>query len=220
MAKIIVRLNDTDLAEYALKQGDMSIGRRTGSEIHLDNPSVSGRHASVFTAGEESFIEDLNSTNGTFLNDRRISKQRLTDGDVIAIGKHTLTYVNPKAARASDDLAKTVVIAPKGRGQSAPPAAAKPSNRQAGPRLGSLFVMSGGNSGKRIDLSKSVTNLGRAGKIAGAINRALTGAYTLVPGKDGETLRLNGVSVGARGAELHNGDVIEIAGARMQFYFK
>lgn len=219
MAKLILRLNGTELSEIALKQGDMSIGRRTGSEITLDNPAVSGRHASVFTAGEESFIEDLNSTNGTFLNDRRVSKQRLTDGDTITIGKHTLTYVNPKAPREADDLAKTVVITPKGRGQGAPPPA-KPEERAAGPRLGSLFVMSGGNSGKRIDLSKSVTNLGRAGKVAGVINRALTGAYTLVPGKDGQTLRLNGVTVGARGAELHNGDVIEMAGARMQFYFK
>jgi hypothetical protein len=80
--------------------------------------------------------------------------------------------------------------------------------------------MSGGNSGKRVDLSKSVTNLGRAGKITGVINRALTGAYTLVPGKDGQMLRLNGVTVGTRGAELHNGDVIEMTGARMQFYIK
>lgn len=220
MAKLIVRLNGTELSEIALKQGDMSIGRRAGSEIPVDNPAVSGRHASVFTAGEESFIEDLNSTNGTFLNDRRISKQRLTDGDVITVGKHTLTYVNPKAPRAADDLAKTVVIAPKGRAQGTAPDAAKASERPAGPRLGSLFVMSGGNSGKRIDLNKSVTNLGRAGKVAGVINRALTGAYTLVPGKDGQTLRLNGVTVGTRGAELHNGDVIEMAGARMQFYFK
>lgn len=220
MAKLIIRLNDTELSEIALKQGDMNIGRRAGSEIHLDNPSVSGRHASVFTAGEESFIEDLNSTNGTFLNDQRISKQRLADGDVIAIGKHTLTYINAKAARPADDLAKTVVIRPKGRASRPAPSPADQPARSATPRLGSLFVMSGGNSGKRIDLSKSVTNLGRAGKIAGVINRALTGAYTLAPGKEGETLRLNGVTVGTRGAELHNGDVIEIAGARMQFYFK
>lgn len=219
MAKVIVRLNDSVIDEVELKPGDMSIGRRAGSDIHLDAMSVSGTHASIYTAGNESYLQDMNSTNGTFINERRVTKQRLSSGDVVAIGKHTLTYVSDSGAPDSPDLAKTVVIRPRrsadAKAPSMPSMPATPA-----PRMGSLFVLSGGGSGKRVDLNKPVTNLGRAGKTAGIINRSNSGSYTLVPGESGAPPRVNGVVIATRGAQLHNGDVIEVSGARMQFHFK
>src|SRR4030066_163397 len=91
----------------------MNIGRRPGSEILLDNMAVSGNHASIFTIGEDSFVQDLNSTNGTFVNNKRISKHHLDDGDVITIGNHSLTYRNEKAVKSGTDFAKTVIITPQ-----------------------------------------------------------------------------------------------------------
>lgn len=239
MTKLVIKFDNVVIDQLVMKQGDMSLGRRPGSDIFLDNLAVSGNHATIFTVGNDSFIQDLNSTNGTLVNNKRIAKHHLANGDEIVIGKHSLTYVDENAARPQDDLAKTMIITPQkfeemtaaaaAAGNSvamperlpqAAPAMAPPAVTNNNARFGSLFVLSGANSGKRIDLTKSVTNLGRAGKMAGIINRNTAGNYSLLPGGSGETLKLNGKPIPGRGEELKNGDVIEIAGSRMQFYLK
>jgi len=232
MAKMILKFNDVVIDQIVLKQGDMNIGRRPGSEILLDNMAVSGNHASIFTIGEDSFVQDMNSTNGTFVNNKRIAKHHLENNDVITIGNHSLTYINEKAVKSGADFAKTVIINPHKQeemlaqaGKEAAASAKAPSpspspSPVSDTRLGSLFILSGANNGKRIDLTSSVTNLGRAGKRAGVISRSGHGRYVLLPGDNNEAPRLNGVKVSASGEELKNGDVIEAADSRMQFYLK
>ena len=249
MPKLVIKFDGVVIDQLVLKQGDMSLGRRPGSDILLDNLAVSGNHATLFTVGNDSFIQDLNSTNGTLVNDKRITKHHLVNGDEIVIGKHSLSYVDENAAsRQSDNLAKTMIITPQRfeemtsgktaapaapaatEKREAPPQAPQPAtppptpvpaaNDGAAARTGSIFVLSGANSGKRIDLTKPVTNLGRAGKMAGVISRNGAGGYTLLPSGDGEPLKLNGKQVLGRGEELKNGDIIEVAGSRMQFYLK
>ena len=248
MPKLVIKFDGVVIDQLVLKQGDMSLGRRPGSDILLDNLAVSGNHATIFTVGNDSFIQDLNSTNGTLVNDKRISKHHLANGDEIVIGKHSLSYVDENAAsRQSDNLAKTMIITPQRfeemtSAKTAAAAAAAPAEKREAPtpvpppsapaapspaandgaaaRTGSIFVLSGANSGKRIDLIKPVTNLGRAGKMAGVISRNGAGGYTLLPSGDGEPLKLNGKPVLGRGEELKNGDIIEVAGSRMQFYLK
>jgi pSer/pThr/pTyr-binding forkhead associated (FHA) protein len=225
MAKIIIKFNDVVIDQIVLKQGDTNIGRRPGSDILLDNMAVSGNHASIFTIGEDSFVQDLNSTNGTFVNNKRVAKHHLGNGDVVTIGNHSLTYYNENATKSGADLAKTVIINPHKQEEMIAEAdrvaasAKKPAPSDAA-RLGSLFILSGANNGKRIDLTSAVTNLGRTGKRAGIISRTGNGRYILLPGDNNEAPRLNGVKVGASGEELKNGDVIEAANSRMQFYLK
>jgi len=230
MAKMILKFNDVVIDQIVIKQGDMNIGRRPGSEILLDNMAVSGNHASIFTIGEDSFVQDMNSTNGTFVNNKRIAKHHLENNDVITIGNHSLTYINEKAVKSGADFAKTVIINPHKQeemlaqaGKEAAASAKAPSpspSPVSDTRLGSLFILSGANNGKRIDLTSAVTNLGRAGKRAGVISRSGHGRYVLLPGDNNEAPRLNGVKVSASGEELKNGDVIEAADSRMQFYLK
>lgn len=221
MAKLVIKFNDVVIDQIVLKQGDMNIGRRPGSDIQLDNLAVSGNHASIFTIGEDSFIQDLNSTNGTFINNKRITKHHLNSGDVVVIGNHTLTYHNENASKKSDNLAKTMIFTPGKQDEmmaqmsSPPPVTREPET----PKQGSLFILSGVNNGKRIDLTMPTTNLGRAGKRAGIISRN-GNRYLLLPGDEGMVPKLNGVKVGGAGEELKNGDMIEIADARMQFYLK
>jgi len=223
MAKLIIKFNDVVIDQIVLKQGDMNIGRRPGSDVLLDNLAVSGNHASIFTIGEDSFIQDLNSTNGTFVNNKKIGKHHLENGDVVSIGNHTLSYINENATRSAPDLAKTVIIS--GRKQDEIIAqiakASSPSavQDQETPKTGSLFILSGTNSGKRIDLTTSTTNLGRAGKRAGIITRN-GNRFLLLPGDEGLSPKLNGSKVAGNGEELKNGDLIEIADARMQFYLR
>ena len=235
MAKIIIKFNNEVVDHVDLKQGDMRIGRKPGCEIMIDNLAVSGEHANIFTVGDDSFVQDLSSTNGTLVNNKKITKHHLKNGDMIVIGKHTLIYLTETARlREPEDFAKTVIINPSAREameskpanitnerpaitlETAPkePAAAK-VDRQ---RVGAIFVLSGVNSGKRIDLTKRVTNLGRTGKRAGAITQ-VADSYTLTPGED-ETPTLNGRTIPPEGSKLKNGDVIDVAGTRLQFYLK
>jgi len=227
MSKFIIKFNGEVVDHIDIEQGDMKIGRRSGLEIHLDNLSVSGEHANVFSIGDDSFIEDLGSTNGTLVNNKKISKHHLKNGDVIVIGKHDLVFVSDSPndmapTVGADDFAKTVIINP---GSIPSPSAVKIDKPkvEAHPKpakKGAIFVLSGANSGKRIDLVKKVTSLGRTGKKAGTITEGSEG-YTLAPtpGSD-ESPALNGRPVPASGALLKNGDIIEVAGTRLQFYYK
>ena len=238
MGKIIIKFNNEVIDHIDLKQGDMKIGRKPGCEIMIDNLAISGEHANIFTVGEDSFIQDMGSTNGTFINNKKITKHHLKNGDSVVIGKHTLVYLTESPrAREPDDFAKTVIISPTAREsvEARPTPAPAPSAPDESPaitvetlkkdapqarvdRHGALFVLSGVNSGKRIELMKKITNLGRTGKRAGTI--ALIGdGYLLTPGDD-EAPTLNGKPVSKEGSRLKNGDLIEVAGTRLQFYLK
>lgn len=204
MSKVILMYNKKVLDQVELQQGDTKIGRRPGSDIVVDNMAVSGEHANIFTIGDDSFIQDLGSTNGTFVNNKRVTKHHLKHGDVITIGKHTLSYVNEGQTKPVEDFAKTVIISPPSGGESA----------GAG-RKAALYVLSGPNSGRRIEVSKRITNLGSAGKRSGIITRNDEG-FVLDAGAD-ESPKLNGRPIPKGGAKLKNGDVVEVAGTRLQF---
>ena len=224
MAKLIIKFNDVVIDQIALKQGDMHIGRQPGSDILLDNLAVSGTHASIFSVGDDSFIQDFNSTNGTFINNKRVTKHHLRNGDMIVIGNHTLIYVNESAVKTVPDLAKTMVMH-QNQAEAMPGAATHGTAVAEQPvrvrtRSGAIFILTGASSGKRIDLVKATTNLGRAGKKAGTISRNHDGSYVLTAGGAEVAPKLNGLVVGVDGKELRNGDIIEVAGARMQFYLK
>ena len=238
MAKIIIKFNNEVIDHIDLKQGDMKIGRKPGCEIMIDNLAISGEHANIFTVGEDSFIQDMGSTNGTFINNKKITKHHLKNGDAVVIGKHTLVYLGESArAREPDDFAKTVIISPAAREpmESKPvPVPVPPVVNEAAAitvetlkkdtpplkveRHGALFVLSGVNSGKRIELMKKITNLGRTGKRAGTIAQIGDG-YLLTPGDD-EHPMLNGKPIPKEGSRLKNGDLIEVSGTRLQFYLK
>lgn len=223
MAKLIIKFNNEVVDHIELKQGDMKIGRKPGCEIFIDNLAISGEHANVFTVGEDSFIQDLGSTNGTFINNKKISKHHLKNGDAIVIGKHTLVFITEAAQQKQpDDFAKTVIISSVRDEAKLASITVETSLKDAPAskteRLGAIFILSGVNSGKRIELTKKVTNLGKVGKRAGAINQIGDG-YTLLPGED-ETPKLNGKTVPKEGMKLKNGDVIEVASTRLQFYLK
>jgi pSer/pThr/pTyr-binding forkhead associated (FHA) protein len=226
MAKLIVKLNNEVVDHIDVKQGDMKVGRRPGCEVHLDNLAVSGEHANIFTIGDDSFIQDLSSTNGTFINNKKITKHHLRNGDAVVIGKHTLVYLTDQAEAAPQDFAKTVIInaapRPAAPAPAAPPPVAPAAAVAAAPKgelKGALVILSGANSGKRIELTKSVTNLGKTGKRAGQITRT-DDAFLLAPSEDGEIPKLNGRPVSNEGMALKNGDVIEVSGTRLQFLSK
>jgi hypothetical protein len=114
MAKLHFSLEGNSLGEYALDKERMTIGRRPSNDIHIDNLAVSGEHAVIVTIGNDSFLEDLNSTNGTLVNSKPVKKYVLLHGDVITFGKYQLTYENKTQQKAppSHGFENTVVVRP------------------------------------------------------------------------------------------------------------
>src|ERR1700741_5568919 len=128
MARLILSLDGSVMAEYNMNKERYTIGRLPDNDIRIDNPAVSGHHSLIINILNDSFLEDLNSTNGTYVNGKLIKKHAMQHGDVITVGHHQLLYVDDQAQQApEDEFEKTMVIQPSGQmetqcAQAAPPA--------------------------------------------------------------------------------------------------
>ena len=108
LTKIELRSKGKFVSEHFLGSGKVIVGRSPDNEIDVESPFVSRRHAQIISDKSESTIEDLNSTNGIFINDKRVKKHRLRDGDVVSIGFHQLVYTNLREV-AKNDTKKAAV---------------------------------------------------------------------------------------------------------------
>jgi pSer/pThr/pTyr-binding forkhead associated (FHA) protein len=116
MARLILSLDGQVLAEYNMNKERYTIGRLPDNDIRIDNPAVSGHHSLIINILNDSFLEDLNSTNGTYVNGKLIKKHALQHGDVITVGHHQLRFVDDQAAdNEQDEFEKTMVIQPSQR---------------------------------------------------------------------------------------------------------
>src|SRR5215475_495813 len=109
-AKLILSMDGLVLKEIQLSKERTTLGRKPHNDIQIDNLAISGEHAVIVTILNDSFLEDLQSTNGTFVNGQAVKKHFLQNGDVIELGKYRLKYFNdvPQAA-ANADFEKTMV---------------------------------------------------------------------------------------------------------------
>lgn len=190
MPKMIISLDGVVLREVQLTKDRVTLGRRPYNDIVIDHLAVSGEHALVQLLGSETFIEDLNSTNGTYINGKTVKKQLLKNGDVIEIGKYRIQYVDEAGAAGS--LSSVVSGA------------------------GAIKVMSGPAAGREMALVKPVTTIGKPGVAVATITRTPEGF--VVAHLDGASRPvLNGVLLGIVPMTLKNGDMIELAGTQMQF---
>lgn len=195
MPKMIVSLDGVVIKEVQLSKDRTSLGRRPYNDIVIDNLAVSGEHAVLQMSGNEVYVEDLNSTNGTYVNGKTVKKQLLQNGDFVEIGKYRIQYVSEAAEPA--------------RGATAAPGGAAVA-------AASIKVMSGSAAGREVPLLKVVTTLGKPGVAVAAItNRASTFVIAHVEGQS--KAMLNGVAVSMEPATLKNGDILELAGTKMQF---
>jgi len=233
MAKLVLSFNGDVVKEYELDKEILTIGRKPGNDIHIDNLAVSGNHAKILTILNDSFIEDLDSTNGTYVNGDKISKHALQNGESIVIGKHELKYETGAAEDDEGEFEKTMIIRPDAKGMPETEEANKDIEKSIGkiaadlatassssndPGKAKLKLMSGANSGKELQLTKILTTLGRPGVQVAAITRRPKGYFLIVvdAGKDNKMPLVNDVEIGKQ-HPLADGDVIEVAGVKMGF---
>ncbi len=241
MARLVLHLDGQVLAEYNMSKERYTVGRLPDNDIRIDNPAVSGHHALVINILNDSFLEDLNSTNGTYVNGKIIKKHALQHGDVITVGHHALRFVDSEVEEPEDEFEKTMVISPRDAAAlmaGSPKAAAAmqplPSNGHAAASSGAaspsfpngvlprakLQVLSGQFAGRELELVKTLTTLGRPGVQVAAITRRSDGFYIVhvESGKEGDYPLVNGAIIGPQARRLHDNDVVQLAGVKMGFF--
>jgi pSer/pThr/pTyr-binding forkhead associated (FHA) protein len=234
MARLILTLDGTVLAEYNMNKERYTIGRLPDNDIRIDNPAVSGHHSLIINILNDSFLEDLNSTNGTYVNGKLIKKHALQHGDVITAGHHQLRFVEDDEAQ-QDEFEKTMVIQPSARpveklraavADVAASTSATTVNRRAVGngtvplKKAKLQVLSGAFAGRELELTKALTTLGRPGVQVAAITRRSEGYFIVHIDGEGESNSplVNGSAIGAQARKLSDNDVIQLAGVKMGFF--
>lgn len=217
MGKLVVSLDGVVIKEVQLTKDKTTLGRRPYNDIVIDNLAVSGEHAVLQMVGQDVFIEDLNSTNGTYINGKAVKKQLLQHNDTVEIGKYKIKYLSVE----SSDYEKTMIIKPAGA--SAPTfqhTAPMPNSNFApigsGTASASIKVLNGAAVGREVALTKVVTTVGKPGVQVASITKR-PGGYVFAHVEGGSRPTVNGAEVGGDPVHLKNGDVIELAGTQMQF---
>jgi FHA domain len=218
MPKMIVSIDDVVIKEVQLTKDRTTLGRRPYNDIVIDNLAVSGEHAVLQMTGGEVFLEDLNSTNGTYINGKAVKKHQLKNGDGIEIGKYKIKFV---ADAAADNFDKTMVVKARPSVTSQPaPLSGYPTGTGDSTGLGafqaSIKVLSGAASGREVPLTKVVTTIGKPGVAVAAITRRHHG-FVVHHVEGAGNPSLNGAPIGSDPVSLKNGDLIELAGTKMQF---
>lgn len=258
--KLILKFEESKLKEVGLGERPVTIGRGPDNDIHIDNLAVSTHHAKIYKDAGRVIIEDLNSLNGTFMNNQRITKSFLKIGDKILIGKHhillddTISGEAPVAAPkvSAPKIQETVMLDAKARKAlldqalaakaggagspvaTAPAAVARPGGTAVAtpvpPRVKvpTLVVMAGKTDQPEYQLVGKLAVIGKSDmatiklkgwfkpKVAAQINKRDDGFYI---GKGDKAPSVNGVPISGP-TRLNEGDVIEVAGVKMNFVFR
>ncbi len=248
-AKLVLSIDGVVINECPLTKERVTIGRKAHNDVVINNLAVSGVHAAIITIQNDSFLEDLDSTNGLTVNGEPTKKYFLKNNDVIEIGKYKLKYLNDQVSQTNaTDFEKTVMV----RTAATP---VQPVDDQSGDtghfrtiqvnqnagsvratyekalstgplaiplpavKIAAIQIFNGPNAGKELDLVKNLTTLGKPGVQVAVLTRRPNGFF--ITHVEGAVFPLvNGHILGAQPYQLNDHDVIELAGTKMEFYFK
>jgi len=192
---MVVAIDGVVVKEVLLTQERTTVGRRPYNDVVIDNLAVSGEHAVVVMSGDDVELQDLGSTNGTYVNGKPIKRQLLRNGDVVEMGKYQIRFL---------------LDAPVSGYDKALAAAATQGS------IGVVRVVTGPASGREVALTKVVTTIGKPGVAVASITRRHN-SFVLAHVDGGELPRLNGAAIGSDPVPLKGGDRIILAGAEMEF---
>ncbi len=221
MGKLVVSLDGVVIKEVQVTKDKTTLGRRPYNDIVIDNLAVSGEHAVLQMVGSDVFIEDLNSTNGTYINGKAVKKQLLAHNDTVEIGKYKIKYMVDDGV----DYEKTMIMKPgtlpAGAAQGySPTVGFGPASGfgalGASTTAATIKVLNGAAAGREVHLTKVVTTVGKPGVQVASITKR-PGGYVLAHVEGGLRPTVNGNPLIGETVSLKNGDVIELAGTQMQF---
>ena len=215
MPRMIVSIDGVVIKEVQLTKERTTLGRRPYNDIVIDNLAVSGEHAVIHMAGHDVDIEDLGSTNGTYVNAKAVKRQELRNGDTIEVGKYKIRFLHEAEGQ---NFEKTMIFKPgmvPPIGSVSRPAALSPAPAPA-PISVVIRVMSGAAAGREVALQKVVTTIGKPGVAVASITKRHQG-FVLAHVEGPDMPMLNGTPIGASPVPLKHGDRLELAGTEMQF---
>ncbi len=236
MPKLLLKFNAAVIKEIPFDKDALTVGRKADNDIVIDNPAISGHHCRISVQGGTYFVEDLESTNGTFVNEKRIKKSGLHNNDVVGVAKHAIVFLEdappeppppPPAPEPAADA--TMMISPQKQAElvAASMSSAKPVTKE---RPGWLRVLKGAVAAAEYELKGMSTYIGKsdrvqvpikgsglfgsAPEVAASIHRKPEG-FVLVAVTDGYPV-VNGAKVSGS-VLLKEGDLIECGSTTMQF---
>lgn len=247
MPKLVLSMDGLVLKEMPLGKERTTIGRKPDNDIQIDNLAISGHHAVITCITNDAFLEDRNSTNGTYLNGQPVKKNVLRNNDVIELGKYKIKFIvdDTRPGLSASEMIETAALASfempgTATDVPAPPAGPAPRETQiisaaarqavaqaeaaaasAGTAggLGVIQVLSGANAGRELQLTKSLTTLGKPGRQVAVITRRPRGYF--ITHVEGASFPLvNGRAIDAQARLLHDHDIIELAGVKMEFFLQ
>ncbi len=240
-AKMILSLDGVVLQECLLDKERMTIGRKDDNDIVINNLAVSSHHAAIITIMNDSFIEDLDSTNGMLVNGEPVKKRFLQNSDLIEIGKYKLKYINDHVSTTTAaDFEKTMVMRGSlheirketDRSEDTLVKLPEPETREAAPSPTEIIrpvepaplraviqILNGPNAGRELELVKSLTTLGKPGVQVAVLTRRPRG-YFITHVEGGNYPAVNGQVIGTHPRALNDHDLIELVGIKMEFFLK
>jgi pSer/pThr/pTyr-binding forkhead associated (FHA) protein len=198
MPKMIVSIDGVVIKEIQISKDRITMGRRPYNDIVIDNLAVSGEHAAVLTQGNEVYLEDLGSTNGTYISGKAVKRQLLQNGDTIEVGKYKIKFLHERSSMDNSVVAKAGGVMPQDMDSA------------------SIKIISGPAAGRTVELLKVVTTIGKPGVAVAAITKRPSGyVIALIEGQSKPSV--NGTDVELEPVPLKHGDVLELAGTKMEF---
>jgi hypothetical protein len=205
MPQLIASVEGVEIKHVFLQKDRTTLGRNADNDIVLDNMLVSGHHCTFELRGlADVFVEDLRSTNGTYINGKMVKRQKLNDGEIIAIGNFRIQFLTESAQPSGFSETMTMKLDATGL-----PATTR----------GVFQVLNGSSAGLEVPVVKAVTTFGKPGVSVIAVSHRRDGYYVAHLDGTSEPL-LNGEAVGARPVLLSDGDVVELAATKMVFLLK
>ena len=239
--KILVKFKEAVIKDIPLEKDIVTIGRNPNNDIVLDNPAVSSFHGRLVREGDMYLIEDLGSTNGTFIGDKRVTKYPLKTNDNIIIGKYTVTYIcigqegpnEDPTAKFIKPVAMQETMMLDTREHKAMMQKSAETNTGAvkkAEKIGGFTIVSGSTDKPEYIINEKLATIGKtdnaiiklkgffAPQVAALINRVKDDYFISPPGS-GKKPHVNGQEIEAR-HQLQDGDVVDVAGISMQFFIR
>jgi len=232
MARLILMFNKQVIKEYPLLKESVTIGRDEDNTITIDNLAVSGYHARIDIAGPDFIVTDLQSTNGTFVNDKKVVSHKLSHGDNVMVGKHVILFVGIEKGKAEEedqkmDMDKTMMLDTAKQKELLAKQQAAPQAAKAAEKIGVIEAIDGSDIGE-IELTKKLIKIGKADsseiKLSGLFMPATVATISRRPSgyiiaSTAGKLKVNGEVI-KENVQLKDFDTIEVGSYKLQFYEK